>query len=95
MEIRIDEVREVFWKLVETLKAAGVESVEIPHDFYWSIPKESRYSPYDEPKDLTMGQLSDDMRELHRIATDQMPATSYALVWLGSVLQAIGEHTVG
>jgi hypothetical protein len=94
MEVRIDEVEEVFGKLLDALKATGAESEDIPFDFYWSIPKASRYAPYDEPKDLTMRQILDDWRELRRIASEEMPATSYALVWLGAVLQAIGETTV-
>jgi hypothetical protein len=94
MEVRIDDVKEVFKKLIDGLEAKGIESVDIPHDFYWSIPQTSRYRPYEEPKDLTMGQLSDDLGELRRIATNEMPATAYALVWLGALLQAIGEQTV-
>jgi len=93
MEVRISEVKEAFRKLLNAFDRDGIESVDISHDFYWSIPKASRYSPYEEPKDLTMGQISDDWRELRRIATEETPAVSYGLVWLGAVLQVIGETT--
>ena len=94
MEVHIGELKEIIDTVFETLRSRGVDRVDIPHDFYWSIPGLRRYSPYEEPRELTMGQLSDDMHELRRIHADDAPVTCYALVWAAAVLRAIGETTV-
>jgi hypothetical protein len=41
-----------------------------------------------------MGQLSECIDQLARIAEDPEAAVSYGLVWLGDVVKAIGERTV-
>lgn len=94
VEVRIDEIKDAAVKLLDALAASGEESIKVPFDFYWSLPKASRYNPYQEPKDMTLGQISADIEELRRIAKGEMPPTLFALVWLAAVLQAIGETTV-
>jgi hypothetical protein len=76
------------------LLESGHEFVPLPHDYYWSIPKEALYNPYSQPSELTLGQLSDDLEELKRIDNGKAEPLSFALVWLAAVIRAIGEETV-
>jgi len=95
MKITVAELRVLCDKLFSHLDANGKTSIDIEQDYYWFVPAELRYSPYQEPKTLTLGQLTDDWRELSKIIDDQVDPVNYALVWLSSVLRIIGEKTPG
>lgn len=96
MEIKVSELHDVFEKLLKHLKDSGYQSVDIPYDYYWNIPKKSRY---DITKDLDvgecdLGQLTDDWENLQEIAQGNSPPISYALVWLSEILKVIGEEII-
>ena len=94
MDVNIGKLKTVAEILFRHLEENEVKVVTIPHDYYWQVPKEVRYDPYNQPKDLTLGQLSDDMTELERIVDKDTEPISFAFVWLANVLQSIGENTV-
>ena len=57
MNIRISELRTITEKLFLHLEENYGEMLEIDSDFYWDIPEESRLDPYQQPQDLSIGQL--------------------------------------
>lgn len=79
-------------QLLSRLEQTGVSAIELEKDFYWNVPSEGLYDPYKSPPELTLGQLSDDLRELRSIQSGTTPALPYALVWLASLLRYVGEH---
>jgi hypothetical protein len=91
MKIATEDLRRAFEALVSHLEGTGQEVVDIPWDYYWDMPKEERYDPYSEPRNLNLGQISDDWNEILEITDGTMPCVGYALVWLSSVLRAVGE----
>lgn len=93
MNIDVSQLRAVTEKLLAHVESKRT-SVEIDVDYYWDIPKDARYDPAVEPKELTLGQLSDDWDELGRIAGGQAEPLGYALVWLAAVMRAVGETVV-
>lgn len=95
MNVSIDELRKITEILLNHVEQTGVQTVELAHDYYWHVPQESRYEPYTEPGELSMGQLSDDWAELQRISRGEKDPLGYGLVWLASVLRAVGEETAG
>jgi hypothetical protein len=94
IQVKIEEVKAAFDSLMEHLKSNGHESIDIDVDYYWDILKEERYNPYEDPKNFSMGQLSDDISELRRVLDGDSEPVTYGLVWLASVLRAIGEKVV-
>ena len=92
MRVQIQELRAVAEQLLSRLEQAGVSAVELKRDFYWNVPSEGLYDPYKSPPALTLGQLSDDLRELRAIQSGETPPLPYALVWLASLLRYVGEH---
>lgn len=94
MRITTDELRGISERLLAHLERNGIESVEVSEDYYWDVPTGSRYDPYKQPPELSLGQLSEDWRELHRILQGESEPISYALVWLASILRAVGEKVV-
>ncbi len=63
MEIKIDELKEVFSKLIETLDFMGVKSVELTEDYYFHILNWTKVENADEP---AIGSLFDDWSELQK-----------------------------
>jgi hypothetical protein len=91
VNISTADLRRVFEVLVQHLEDTDQASAEIPWDFYWDMTSEDRYNPYSKPKDLDLGQLSDDWEDLLRISGGEMPPVGYALTRLSSILRSIGE----
>jgi hypothetical protein len=95
MRVNVSDVRIVTDKILSHLEGIGVTSLEIDWDYYWHIPKEQWHDTYQRPTAFTVGQISDDWQELKRIADGDSAPVGYALVWLSSVLRALGENVVG
>jgi len=95
MKIKIKELEEVIHNLFAELHDLNVEEIEIEkEDFYWSIPKKDLYNPYIQPNNLTLGQLSDDIEHIHKIATQQLPIVNYDFIKLSSIFQLIGYKNI-
>jgi hypothetical protein len=96
VKIQLSDLRRVANALFDYLEQTGRTEIEVTEDFYWSIPEKHLYSVYTAPleSDLTMGQLSDDWKELTKIAVGKSPPLAYALVWLSSLLRFIGTKLV-
>ena len=95
MDIEIKTLRSLCEQLLSLCEEKGYAIINLPVDYYWDVPTQSRYDPYQRPEDLTLGQLSDDWSELRKIIENgDSKAISYTLVWLAAVIRAIGENTV-
>lgn len=94
MRVTTDELRRAAHALLNHLEESGHSVVEIDDDYYWSVAPEQRYDAYKQPDDLSIGQLSDDWAQVSAVANGEKEAVGYALVWLSSVLRAVGEKTV-
>jgi hypothetical protein len=97
MQVNLRELLAVASIIVEEHLETGSEDVELDVDYYWHIPTAKKYDPYTTPDcgALTLGQLSDDVKELIAIANSTSEPTSYALVWLAAVVRAVGETLGG
>ena len=90
MQVSVLELRAVSEQLFLHLERSGYSSVELDSDYYWNIPKKLRYNPYEEPKELVLGQLTDDWDNLCKILEGASDPIAYACVWLSTVLRAVG-----
>lgn len=95
MEIALSELKTIFLKEINHLEMLGYRQIEIPVEHYWNIPQDIRYKPYQEPQNFDLGQLSDDWEGLKHILEEKRDPVAYDLVWLSTILRAIGEHTLG
>lgn len=93
MKLKVSELRAVAQRLFTYLEDTGRIEVEIREDYYWFISQEEVYDPSQEPKELTIGQLSDDWQELKHILSDKSPPIGYALVWFSAILRNVGEKS--
>ena len=94
MEVHIAELKAIADKLFKHLEQSGWEVVSIPHDYYWTIPKEMVYDLSKDPSGLTLGQLSFDLSDLKLIEVGEELPLSYGLLCLSSILREIGDQDV-
>ncbi|MEO0460583.1 MAG: hypothetical protein AAF219_07055 [Myxococcota bacterium] len=94
-KISVVELRAAAEKLFAHLEDSGNSDLEIDVDYYWHVPAEARYDMNHEPADLTVGQLSSDVDEILRLSRGELEPLNFGLVRLATVLQRIGETTIG
>ncbi len=94
MEVTIFQLRAIAEKLFSHFENLGYDSVEITEDYYWNIPEEQKYDVLNDPKDLDVGQLTDDWEFLQSVLEEDRDPINYDLVWLGKILEVIGEKAV-
>jgi uncharacterized membrane protein YccC len=92
--IPIDKLRRAFDLLMQHVSTVEGDCVRLDQDYFWSIPPQERYNVYQEPMELTIGQLSESWQHLDELLADESKALSYHLAWLADVLRAVGEKTV-
>ena len=93
MRIQVQELRVVTERLLKHLEDTGRQEFSVSEDYYWHVGQDELYDPTCDPKNLTLGQLSDDWKELAAIASGDAPPIGYALVWLAAILRVVGEKS--
>lgn len=68
-----------------------VGSVEVADDYFWSIPLEDAFEVYVQPKELTIGQVSETWTNVDHDGEH----VDYAAVWFGDLLRALGHELIG
>ncbi len=95
MNVNVSDLKCAANLLFQHLEATGHTQLSFNIDYYWSIPTEHVYNVYEEPHDLTIGQISDDLSELMRIVEGDSEPNVYALAWLASILRAAADTMPG
>jgi hypothetical protein len=95
MSIDIATLEKATLAIFQHLKESGVHSIEFEHDFYWDIDKQQRYNPYQQPTQMSLGQLIDDWNEIEKIALGDKEAIGFAFVWMASLYRYVGEIEPG
>ena len=92
LEIDLSELRQAIECVLDHVEQANGKSLSLPADYFWSVAPPGIYDP-SSPPDLTMGQLSESWRNLsrERAGTSEQTRT-FAAVWLGDLMKAIGHH---
>lgn len=93
--ISVEELQRATGALLAALRANGHNEIELDADFYWDLSPETRSDFSITIPGATVGQVSDDWKEVQSIADGTKEPIAYGLVWLASVLRAVGEKVVG
>jgi hypothetical protein len=88
MKINVEEIQKITSLLLSKLKACKGNEIEVKNDYYWDISDDEIYQPYEDPKNVTLGQLSDDLLELQRL-NNADDAIVYDLKRLSNILKAL------
>jgi len=93
--ISTETLRRYFDVLMAHLEDAGRGTVPLPDDYYWDVPPRVMYDVYKKPsRDLTIGQISEDLEFLDQCVDDPEMVVPYALVWPAHVLKAVGSARI-
>ncbi len=91
MQVTVVRLRALADKLLTHLEETGHSVVEINEDYYWEVPVDRRYNPYEKPDELSLGQLCDQWSDLEKVLADEKHVLNYDLVWFAAILRRIGE----
>jgi hypothetical protein len=94
IKVKLEDLRRSLEMIISHLKGQGSEWVEIDEDYYWDVADEQMYNPLEDPTEFQLGQLTHDWERLSEIVKGKAPPIGYALVWLASILRAIGKEHV-
>jgi hypothetical protein len=94
IRIELDELTRALELILQHVRAYQNGPVEIAEDYYWEIPQAQLYDPTKDPSSFTIGQLSEDWTRIEQLLKGEAPPIGYALVWLGSILRAVGQKNV-
>ncbi len=90
--VSVEELRQVFNEVLDSLREWTGDTVELDEDFFWSISAEANYDPCTPPEvdQLALGRLSESWDNLVRIRASGDGVPACALVWIAEVLRALG-----
>jgi hypothetical protein len=88
MDINISQLQNIISLMMKSLKERYGDDVELQNDFYWNISSDEIYNVSENPKSLTIGQITDDFFTLkNAFNTDSL--TPYDLQRVANILKAI------
>lgn len=93
-QIPVSILRQASELLLQHLEELEGPEIQLDKDYFWSIPAERLYDVYNEPSDLTIGQLTECLSHLEKMVAEPEEAISYGLVWLADLLRAVGQSVV-
>jgi len=94
ISVPIETLRTALEILLSHLQEIEGPKVRLDRDYFWAISPDQAYDVYNDPNDFTVGQLSECLSNLEAIVADPTRATSFAFVWLGELVKAIGQSVV-
>ncbi len=94
MKIALTTVRAATNAILDALEARGTCDVTLDEDYYWFVPSPAVYDVTKPIAGATLGQLSDNLDEIARIAAGESQPVGSDLVALGMLMRFIGERTI-
>ncbi|MGM1017310.1 MAG: hypothetical protein ACQEW8_07215 [Actinomycetota bacterium] len=94
VKIPVATMRRVAEVLLQHVEQLEGDVVEIENDYFWSVPAETQYDMTQEPRALTIGQLSESLEHVQAFEADSSSVISYGLVWLGDIMRAVGQRVI-
>lgn len=66
MKIKLEEIELMISAIFLRYRETHGDEVEIENDYYWALDEKEIYTVDNEPKDFSVGQLTDDMETLKK-----------------------------
>lgn len=94
IHINLDDLVRALELIVQHVKTYQSDPVPIKPDYYWEMTEEQRYDLAHEPKEFTIGQLTDDWGRIRELLDGKSRPIGYAMIWLASILRTVGHKMV-
>ena len=92
MDIDIDKLQRITDRIFDHIRQdLEIDKISMDQDYYWNIPSAALYDMDNDPKDIDVGQLSDDLDFLLKLPPDKDQAISLMFIHLAPLLRYIGE----
>jgi hypothetical protein len=91
LQIPLDQLRHAFDAAIRHIEVTAGHTVTLKEDYFWSVPGDELYDVLNEPRTITIGQLSESWQHIEDLLAHQDQALGYHLVWLADVIRAIGQ----
>jgi hypothetical protein len=91
MKINISEIQNITTILLTKLSVSKGNEIELENDFYWDISTTEIFNPYAPPKDISLGQLSDDIDAI-KSGLKEDSVIPYDIKRLGYILIALSAE---
>ncbi len=89
MVLRLDDLRDALDRALRATQARLGAEVVLQDDYYWHLPVEQAFDVHQEPGDLTMGQLSDDLAAVSPAEESGPHSAWHELAHLVGLLRAL------
>lgn len=90
-KINLKDIEVAFDKLIESIRSKHEDSmIELNEDYYWCISSDEIYNVYENPKELTVGSLHDDLDEIKKMSSEDYYAVPVLMNKLVSLLSYLG-----
>lgn len=88
--IKVSELRAIIDSILSHVENdLRLDEIELSEDYYWNIPDEALYSVGQNPSELTVGSLCDDLEFLRPLLKDKEQAFSLMLIHVAPLLRYI------
>lgn len=88
--LRVAELRSAIELAIDAFVSEHGDEIPVDHDYYWHLPVDSAFDLSSDPRELTMGQLSDDLDEIRGfVANDDATPAWHALAHVIGLLRLV------
>jgi hypothetical protein len=68
MKVKLEDMEQMISIILRQYKEFYADEIEMKNDFYWKLDENELYAPNMEPRDFSLGQLTDDWDTLQNSA---------------------------
>lgn len=88
MRVKLEDIEQMISTILLRYKEVYGNEIEIENDYYWAFDEKEIYAVNEEPKDFSIGQLTDDWGTLqHNFKSDDL--IPYDLQRVSNILTAL------
>ncbi len=92
--MKVSQIREITQVLLDWFEQQAPEEIDFDADYYWMIPSEEIYRLDKDPQEFTLGQLTDEWKELQKTKAKNRIPSRQDFIWLSGLFRAIGEEKI-
>lgn len=91
MRISVEEIEQVFHRLIERIKQDKIEFIDIETDYYWIVMSCDWNNFTSDYPEIAVGSLTDDWDSLQKLLRNECITTYLDYERFASILRAISE----
>ena len=90
IQIQKEDLKQILLTLIKKINTLDTTTIYLNKDLYWNIPYEELYNVYEEPKEITIGSIKEDLEFLQKI-NENREIISYDFIKISNILRVMSE----